>query len=278
MQTNDHPLFGEGFSSGAISVRLIANDAEREAVQRLRYDVFYREYGAKPVGDMAEVERDYDDFDAMADHMVVVDKNRNDNLGIVGTYRMLRQDKAREIGQFYTDDEFDISPMRKSGMHLLELGRSCVHADYRTKPVLQLLWQGIASYLSYHKIDLMFGCASFQGTNVNAVAEQLSYLHHYHACPDTLCPKALDTLFVTMNHMDKDAIDVKRAMLALPPLLKSYIRIGCYVGDGAIIDHQFNTIDVCIVLPTEKITDRYSKHFGLKRDSDTPGAVEALSL
>ena len=275
MNKADNPLSGEGISSGSISVRL-AQEGELEAVQRLRYDVFYREYGATPISDMEELGRDYDDFDSYAEHLVVIDSEKSGDEAIIGTYRMLRSEVAAQLGQFYTDDEFDISCLRNSGMKLLELGRSCVHKDYRTKPVLQLLWQGIAAYLSHYDIEMMFGCASFQGTNVQAVREELSYLYHYHRAPEELCPHALESLYVPMNHLEKDAVDVKRAMLALPPLLKSYIRIGCVVGEGAIIDHQFNTIDVCILLPTEKITDRYSKHFGVRTGrSETP--VEAVS-
>lgn len=270
INTYDNPLEGEGITNGTMRVRL-AQACEIEAVQRLRYDVFYREYGAKPISDMEELGRDYDEFDAYAEHLLVEDIEKK---AIIGTYRMLRSETAAKLGQFYTDDEFDIACLRNSGMNLMELGRSCVHKDYRTRPILQLLWQGIAATLSYHKIDLMFGCASFQGTNVTTVREELSYLYHYHRAPDGLCPRALDALYVPMNHMRADQVDLKRAMMALPPLLKSYIRAGCVVGEGAIIDHQFNTIDVCIMLPTEKITDRYSKHFGIKRIDIS---VEAVS-
>lgn len=243
----------------------LARPDEIENSQRLRYDVFYREYGAKPIDNMAELGRDYDDFDGYADHMIVVDENRSDN-PVVGTYRLLRQDNANKIGQFYTDDEFDISSLRNSEKNLMELGRSCVHPDYRTRPVLQMLWQGIAAYISHYNVDLMFGCASFQGTNVQAIEAELSYLHHFHRSPVELRPLAVPSRYVEMNILAKDQLDPKLIMRDLPSLIKGYLRIGCSIGDGAIVDHQFNTTDVCIVLQAEQIASRYSRHFARKNE------------
>ena len=266
MKDNDFPLLSdEGVSSGPITVRLARNEEELKASQKLRYDVFYREYGATPIADMADLGRDYDDFDDYAHHLIVFDTTR-DGLEnqVVGTYRMMSQDAANRLGQFYTDDEFDISSLKIHNYNLLELGRSCIHADYRTKPVLQLLWQGIAAYVSHYRIDLMFGCASFQGTNVQEIAESLSYLHHYHRAPDDLCPRALEARYVDMNLCKKDDLDAKKILMSLPSLLKGYLRVGCYIGNGAIIDHQFNTIDVCVVFKTEKLAGRYNKHFSRK--------------
>ena len=126
-----------------IAVRLARNAAEIEAAQHLRYRVFYEEYGAQATDEMARVRRDFDDFDAVTDHLIVVDESiRDPYRAIVGTYRLLREDVARKFGKFYTSAEFDITPLNKSHETLLELGRSCVLAEHRTRPVLQLLWQG----------------------------------------------------------------------------------------------------------------------------------------
>ena len=164
-----------------ISVRLAETQEDIEAAQRLRYKVFYEELNATPTEEMAKARRDINEFDAVADLLVVTDTRLGDGAeNIVGTYRLLRQDIAEKYGHFYTSDEFDIAPLVNSGASLLELGRSCVLEPYRTRPVLQKMWGGIAEYVAEHNIGLMFGCASFPGTDVDAIAEQLSYMHHYH--------------------------------------------------------------------------------------------------
>ena len=243
-----------------------------EAAQKVRYEVFYEEYGAKPTELMAAQKKDIDKYDAMTDHLVVVDHAKKENHGVVGTYRLLRQAKLEDGHDFYTADEFDIHRLKESGADLLELGRSCVLPDYRTRPVLQLLWQGIASYLAEHKIDLMFGCASFNGIDVQEIEKELSYLYHYHLASDSLRTKALDDIYVNMNILPKNEIsqNMKRIFTKLPPLIKGYLRLGAGIGDGAIIDHQFNTIDVCIILPTHLVTERYLKHYQRKTQGQMP--------
>jgi putative hemolysin len=259
------PLEAEGVSMGPLAVRLARKDGEIEAAERLRYDIFYREYGAKPVGEIEKTQRDHDEFDDVADHLIVIDR-RIDNIPerIVGTYRLIRSDMAKQIGRFYTSSEFDITKLIQSGLNLGELGRSCVAAEYRTRSVLQLLWQGIAEYVTHHNIGILFGCASFHGTNVDEHAEMLSYLYHYHRAEDALCPKAIGENAVDMNIIPKDQLDAKNALMKLPPLIKGYLRLGGHVGDGAFIDHQFNTIDICVVVKTGLVAKRYSKHYQRK--------------
>ncbi len=243
-------------------IRLAKTSAEIEAAQRLRYKVFYEEWGAIPTPAMRHSKMDTDPFDDVMDHLIVVDESLGNGAeSVVGTYRLLRGDVARAHGQFYTSHEFDITPLHQNGGNLLELGRSCVLAPYRTMAVLQLLWQGISAYVAEHKIDLMFGCACLHGTNVDAVKDQLSYLYHYHLADKELRPRALDDVCVDMNLIPKDAIDVKNTFMKLEPLVKGYLRAGCMIGDGAYIDHQFNSIDVCIVLPTNRISAKYKRHF-----------------
>ncbi len=265
LKTDEFILAGEGVSAGPIAVRIARKPGEIEAAQKLRYDIFYREYGAEPVGDMAEKGLDYDRYDEFADHLVVIDR-RIDTVPerIVGTYRLIRSEAAAKTGQFYSESEYDISKLKAAIPNLMEVGRSCVHPDYRTRNVLQLLWQGIAEYITYYDIGALFGCASFHGTDVNSHADMLSYLHHNHMAPSEFCPRALEGQYTGMGIKPKDLINPKEALLNLPPLIKGYLRLGGFVGDGAVIDRQFNTIDVCVVVKTGMVSNRYKKHYERK--------------
>lgn len=254
-----------------IIVRLTEDQSEIEASQRLRYAVFYEEFGAVPNEAMAREKRDMDEYDAITDHLIVLDTSLPAGTEqIVGTYRLLRREVAEKHGHFYTSDEYDISSLLDSGAVLLELGRSCVLAPYRTRPVLQKLWEGIAHYVADHEISLMFGCASLHGTDVGALEDQLSYLYHYHLAKPDLCPRAVAGRYVDMNLKPKDAIDAKRAFASLPPLIKGYLRLGAMIGDGAVVDPQFNTTDVCIVMPTHQVTDKYVNHYRRKTQKHIP--------
>ncbi|MGH1398184.1 MAG: GNAT family N-acetyltransferase [Alphaproteobacteria bacterium] len=251
-----------------ISVKLTRDAREIESAQRLRYQVFYEEYAAKPDAKMALARLDMDDFDDYADHLIVIDHARGDT--IVGTYRLLRQEAAMRIGQFYSSDEYDLTALLNSGHNLLELGRSCVLPEYRTKPVLNLLWEGIADYITEHDIGVMFGCASLHSTDIASISRPLSYLHHYHLAPEEIRPRALKGQYINMNIMPKDEFEAKRGFNDLPPLIKGYIRVGAVIGDGAFIDPQFNTTDVCIIVETSKLTDRYRKHYERKINKEIP--------
>lgn len=253
-----------------VSVRLAETEAEIREAQNVRYRVFYQEYGAKAAPDILEAERDFDAYDAHADHLIVLDQT-GDHEVIVGTYRLFPAEAAKACGQFYSSDEFDVRALEQSGQSLLELGRSCVLPQYRTKPVVQLLWQGIAQYITDRNIDIMFGCASFHTTDVQAVASSLSYLYHYHLCPHDIIPVARADRYVDMNIVPKDKLNARREFAALPPLLKGYLRLGGSIGDGAVIDNDFNTIDVCILVETEALSDRYRKHYERKLNQDMPG-------
>ncbi len=255
---------------GSLEVRLAETDAEVEQAQRLRYRVFYEEMSAIPSPAMREARRDFDKFDEYCDHLLVVDRAVHDDDGqpmVVGTYRLMRDVDAARAGGFYTAGEYEIAPMLAGipqGSRVLELGRSCVLKSYRAKPgSMQLLWRGVMTYVARFSIDLMFGCASLQGTDPEAIAMPLSYLYHFHAMPDGMQVRARPELYVDMNLMPKEAIDPKEALRALPPLVKGYVRAGCGIGDGAVIDRQFGTTDVFIYFPVAKIDPRYKSRFGI---------------
>ena len=256
-------------TSHALEVRLAETDTEVEAAQRLRYRVFYEEFSAIPTPQMRSEGRDFDHFDEFCDHLLVVDREALDDEGqpmVVGTYRLMRGDDAARAGGFYTAGEYDIAGMLAAlppGTRALELGRSCIQKNYRVKPgTMQLLWHGVMSYVARFSIDLMFGCASLQGTEPDALARPLSYLHHFHRMPSEMRVRARPELYVEMNRMPKGIIDVKEALRALPPMIKGYVRAGAMIGDGAVIDRQFGTTDVLIYLPVQEIAPRYKSRFG----------------
>ena len=258
--------------SGALEVRLAETEHEIEQAQRLRYSVFYEEMSAVPSPAMRDSRRDFDKYDEVCDHLLVVDRDAHDADGqplVVGTYRLTREKDALRAGGFYTSSEYDLSAMLKGlppGTKYLELGRSCILKSYRSRPgTMQLLWKGLMAYVARFDIDLMFGCASLQGTDVEALSLPLSYLHHFHAMPEHLRVKARPELFVDMNRMAKDAIEPREGLRSLPPLLKGYVRAGCRIGDGAVIDRQFGTTDVFIYFPLSGIDARYKSRFGLAK-------------
>lgn len=252
----------EGLSSGSIIVRLARSRGEIEEAQRLRYNVFYEECGARPTDDMAQKRMEISELDFVADHLIVLDTARPSGERVVGNYRLLRDDAASRYGKFYSQDEFNIDRLLATNTRLLELGRSCVHADYRTRPVLELLWQGIAEYVMYHDVRYLFGCPSFMGTNdVHSLANELSYLHHYHLAPEEVRARTLDHLYVSMDLMPKEQVDTKAALHKLPALIKSYLRIGVMVGDGAFVDTQFNSVDVFVTFDLERLTEKYRRHY-----------------
>ena len=252
----------EALTQGEQEIRLAESDAEIRAAQSLRYQVFYQEMGAKPSEDVTEQQRDFDAFDDVCEHLLVIDRSRGKGAeGVVGTYRLMRQEHVEKIGRFYTAAEYDISPVLKFPGKVLELGRSCVDSQYRTKLTMQLLWRGIAAYVFHHGIDLMFGCASLHGTDPAKLALPLSYLHHNHLAPAELRPRALPDLYNPMDLMPAADIHAIRGLASVPPLVKGYLRLGGWVGDGAVIDHQFNTTDVCVLVKTDQISEKYVKHY-----------------
>lgn len=259
-------------AAGVLEVRLAETDMEVEAAQRLRYHVFYQEMSAIPSPEMVQSGRDFDHFDDVCDHLLVVDRSVIDDDGqptVVGTYRLMRDVDAKRAGGFYTGSEYDISPMLSglpANTKLLELGRSCVLKEYRSRPgAMQLLWRGISVYLARFSIDVMFGCASFAGTDPKALALPLSYLYHYHLAAPEIRVRANSNLYIDMNLMPKEAIDPKEALRALPPLLKGYVRAGAGIGDGAVVDRQFGTTDVFIYFPVKSLEGRYSRKFEIKQ-------------
>jgi L-ornithine Nalpha-acyltransferase len=248
--------------AGDLWLRLAETAAEVEAAQRLRYRIFYEDMAALPSAEMAAARRDFDTFDDYCDHLLVLDTRHGDKTAaVIGTYRVMRRSAAAARGQFYSADEYDISNLLAYPGEILELGRSCIDAAYRTGTTMQLLWRGIAEYVSAHDIELMFGCASLPGTDPDSLAVPLAYLYHHHLAPPALRPRAVPERFVEMNRVPLEAVSPRRALQMLPPLIKGYIRVGAFVGAGAVVDSDFGSTDVCVVVKTEWVTERYIRHY-----------------
>jgi putative hemolysin len=250
----------------SLELRLATTAAEIDAAQALRYRIFYEEMGAGRMAAAAAAARDVDRYDAHADHLIVVDveQTARPDRAVVGCYRLLREEVARAAGGFYSAAEFDLDGVIGAGRRL-ELGRSCIDPAWRSGTVMQLLWRGIADYVELHDIGLMFGCASLPGTDPDAVALPLTYLHRYHLAPLSLRPRALPHRWVPAERFHGTEIDSAAAIKALPPLIKGYLRLGGMIGDGAVVDALLNTVDVCLVLPAKCVQARYQRHFAQAR-------------
>jgi putative hemolysin len=249
--------------SAYLSVRLARSEEDRRSAERLRYRVFVEELGGDgPLVDHAgRFERDA--FDPFYDHLVLVDE-RVDSTSlehVVGVYRLLTGDKAREHGRFYSEDEYDLSVLKASGRRLLELGRSCIAAEHRGGMGLLMLWHALTDYVRQSEAEILFGVASLHGTDIDALALPLSHLHHAFLAPEALRVRAVESAYQPMNLVAPDRIDRVAAMRAVPSLIKSYLRLGGFVGDGAFVDHAFNTTDVCLVMDTAQMNRRALARF-----------------
>lgn len=249
-----------------LTVRLDGSEADLVAVQRLRAKVFMEEMGAQgSAGYFDQIDADI--YDPLCDHLLVVDEDAGNGGEVVGTYRLLRESVANASFGFYSASEFDLDPIiagsgRPKG-ELLELGRSCVLPEYRTSGTISLLWRGIADYIAVHRIALLFGCASFPGTDPDSHAQALSYLAHRHLAAPEQRPSVLAGKGDRLERLPQGSYDERRAMLQLPPLVKGYLRAGASFGDGIYIDHDFNTVDVCVVMPVIQISNRYAQRFSV---------------
>lgn len=236
-----------------LQVRLARSPAEVRAAQRLRHEVFHLERGAGGVADALDRDR----FDDGMQHIVVLDADRSAAEGeVVGTYRLKVHASVDSAMRGYAAHEFDLSALAPVRGPLLELGRSCVLAPYRTRGVINLLWREIGRVVAAHRIELMFGCASIPVTDPAVAYRQLTYLHRDHLAPDGLRPRAHGAGAVAVPPAAEGDEPPD-----LEPLIKGYMRLGAYIGDGAYVDRDFNCVDVCIVMPTDRLTARSVRRY-----------------
>ncbi len=245
-------------------IKIVDKKSELKKAQALRYSVFYKEKKAIPTISKKILRLDYDKIDKFADHLIVIDKNsKNIKNKIVGTYRLLRGDIAAHCGGFYTSSEFDLSRVLNSYKisQILELGRSCVHQDYRNGTIMNLLWKAIANYVKLYDIKILLGCASFHGIDVMKFTNELSYLRKNFSLSDELSVKSLDTkIYPAYTEINSNTNDL-RTFVKLPPLIKGYLRIGGKVSYDCFVDYKFNTIDLCVIVTTENINEKYKKKY-----------------
>lgn len=250
--------------SGPIEVRLARTDEEIKAGQALRYQVFFEEMGATPSDVVKEQARDFDKFDDICDHLLAFDNSKTGPERVVATYRLLREKTIEKKQDFYSFGEFDLTNLYNDHFRalmgdrqLLELGRSCVRIEYRTNAVMHMMWKFIARYVDRHKVGYLFGCASLSGIDQEALKLPLSYLFHNHKTPDEYNIPAQFKMAQKMDYFNEGDYENKKARRELAPLIKGYLRLGCYIGDGAVIDEQFGTTDVFILLPVDRLESRY---------------------
>lgn len=254
--------------AGRYVVRLAESAEEVAAAQRLRYRVFVEEMGATAAPDAAAIRRESDRFDPYFDHMLLIDRECDDpdlELGVVGVYRIMRGSVARGGIGFYGQQEYDLDLLLNYPTETLELGRSCVDAGYRGGSGMHLLWTGLGQYVTEHGISILFGVASFHGTDPNAIAHALSYLHHGHLAPEDLRVRAVASNYVDMAILPPEEVDRMEALKQIPALIKAYIRLGGFVGEGAYIDREFNTIDVCLIMDTTRMVQRYRSFYSREK-------------
>jgi putative hemolysin len=261
---------------GSLELKLAVTKKDVRRAQKMRYRVFFEHGEAVPDAMSALRRRDICPFDRLCDHLLVIDHAHLDRLGrrkpaVVGAYRLLRQDVAERHGGFYSAQEFDVAPLlaRHSGKRFLELGRSCVLPQYRSKRTLELLWRGVWAYVRHHRIDAMIGCASLPGADAARHADALAFLAQHASAPEAWSVRALPHRRIAMRAAEPVTIDPRRALAALPPLVKGYLRLGAGFGDGAVADAQFGVTDVFVVMPVADIDVRYVEHFS--------GAVGSLA-
>ncbi len=244
-------------------VRLARDARDLRAAQRLRYAVFVEELGGD--GDLVDhAERlERDAFDPLFDHLLLIDTRRDAEAldDVVGVYRLLPDDRIGAQGRFYSEDEYDLTPLRRSGRRLLELGRSCVHRDYRMGMAMFHLWNALADYVLEREIEVLFGVASFHGTDPAPLAMALAWLHHHHLAPEALRVTARPPNVQPMDLLPPDRIDRRAAMQAMPSLIKAYLRLGGFVGEGAWIDRAFNTTDVCLLMDTGRMSAKHREFY-----------------
>lgn len=236
-----------------LSVGLARSEWDILEAQRLRYRVFAGELGANLPTRTPGVDQDI--YDPFCQHLIVRDDSDE---SVVGTYRILSPESARRIGNYYSENEFDLTRLQHLRPRLVEIGRSCVHPDYRNGATIALLWGGLARYMLDNRYDYMIGCASISmadgghaaASMFNRLGEHMSPLE-YRVFPR--CPLPLDAL-----RGDLPA--------ELPPLIKGYLRAGAYVCGEPAWDPDFNTADLPILMPVSRIDERYARHFLGKHD------------
>ena len=250
---------------GRYEVRFALNAFELKLAQKLRYRVFVEEFAAKSFSEN-ENQLEFDDYDPFCKHLLLIDTkspaHESSNPKVVGVTRIMTEEQARNGIGFYSEGEYDLLPILNSKRKLMELGRSCIESAYRSSFALYFLWKELGDYVRNEKVEILFGVASFRGTELTDIEMALSYLYYSYLAPLKLRPRALVTGYQTMERVEKKLVNREKALNQMPALLKSYLRLGAVIGDGAFIDHRFNTIDVMLIIDTLTMLSPYKEYNG----------------
>lgn len=231
-------------------VKVASTLDEIRALQALRFQVFYDEMHAKADASKAMLRLDMDIWDTVAEHLIVLQRlpDQKDKAMVVGTLRLVRRERLPEGLGFYTGQAFDLSPILSNFERVVEMGRFCVARHLRGGRVILMLWNQLTDFVNKHNIQAMFGCGSFHGTNPQDHQPVFAELHRNHVAPEQFRPRARVPNHVALEQFGTSAEAASSPPAELPPLIRSYLRLGAYVSDSAIIDEQFNTCFVCILL------------------------------
>jgi putative hemolysin len=231
-------------------VSLAVDDSEIREAQRLRYQVFAEEMGARLSSDLPG--HDIDRYDPFCDHLLVRELAHGE---VVGTYRILPPDSARRVGSYYSEQEFDLTRLAFLRPRMAELGRSCVHRDHRSGGVIARLWMGLADYMTHYGYETVIGCASIGmadgGHLAASVCRQITERH--------LAP--IEWRASPRYRLPVESLDDGRTS-ALPPLIKGYTRLGAMVCGEPAWDPDFNTADLLMLLPMAQLNHSYARRFG----------------
>jgi putative hemolysin len=228
-------------------VGLALDDVEVAEAQQLRYHVFADEMGARLPS--AHLGLDIDAFDAFCDHLIVRDRESRD---VVGTYRILSPSQAKKAGGYYSEQEFDLVRFHQLRPRMAELGRSCVHPDYRSGAVIALLWNGLADYMIRHGYHHIIGCASVTMADGGYVAAKV----YEKLIEKFLSP--IDWRARPRNRLPLESLTTSVDALP-PPLIKAYVRLGARVCGEPSWDPDFNTADLLMMLPMERLNTAYAR-------------------
>ena len=255
--------------AGRFTVRLAETEADVAAAQRLRYKVFVEEMGADATPEERAARREQDAFDPYFDHLLLIDNEAEPEEAVAGVYRLMTGSMARRGIGFYGAGEYDLAALARTGRETLELGRSCVDAEHRGGAGMHLLWTGLGQYVTERGAEILFGVASFHGADPGPLAQPLSYLHYTHLAPEDLRVRALPEHFLAMDILPEAQVSKIEAMKRIPALIKAYLRLGGFVGEGAFVDRDFNTVDVCLLMDTSRMVERYREFYSREKRGAT---------
>ena len=248
---------------GSLSTRLAKNEAELKEAQKIRYQVFCDELSARQQS-RPNTKLEHEQHDLICDHLLVLDNNDTENPKTVGTQRFLVKQSKDSHLPFRSQSEFDLEGLAQKHpqKRFMELGRSCILEAYRSKRTMELMWHGTWSYAVKNKVDVMTGCASFYAQSPEEISLALGFLSTLTTEEPEWQVDPTSPNFVPIKQYEELVTEPKKAIRALPPLIKGYLRLGAYFSKCIVTDEDFGTIDIAVILPVKNINPRYVSYYG----------------